>query len=418
MKRGVLGGFISVVILLVLVGLHRFAFTFVHAQSTQEAPHIGEGGLPRFEKDITWPRVPAQWKMGFGTAVAIDADDNVWVLSRPHTLVHSRSTAPDLTSTAAPPVMEFDNEGNFIQGWGGQSGPGYQWPSNEHSIMVDYKGFVWILGNADGKKDNPANLPNDNQILKFTKDGKFVLAIGKSGQTGSNATEVLKGATGLRVYPKTNELFVSDGYGNSRIMVYDADTGKFKRMWGAYGKKPLDLDARPPQSPISENEMCPTLCAVWPALQQFTVPHDVAISADGLVYVSDRGNKRIQVFTTDGKFIAEQFVGLENKNYLQARSTAFSPDQRFLYVSGSPVVYVLNRRTLEILGSFDVGSAQAHPPGHQIAADHKGNLFLVQTELVGADGKSGGTGAYKFLLKGYSPTTSCPPCKSTRNTAE
>jgi DNA-binding beta-propeller fold protein YncE len=314
--------------------------------------------------------------------------------------------------------MEFDNEGNFIQGWGGQSGPGYQWPSNEHSIMVDYKGFVWILGNADGKKDNPANLPNDNQILKFTKDGKFVLAIGKSGQTGSNATEVLKGATGLRVYPKTNELFVSDGYGNSRIMVYDADTGKFKRMWGAYGKKPLDLDARPPQSPISENEMCPTLCAVWPALQQFTVPHDVAISADGLVYVSDRGNKRIQVFTTDGKFIAEQFVGLENKNYLQARSTAFSPDQRFLYVSGSPVVYVLNRRTLEILGSFDVGSAQAHPPGHQIAADHKGNLFLVQTELVGADGKSGGTGAYKFLLKGYSPTTSCPPCKSTRNTAE
>ena len=418
MKRGVLIGFISVGMLLVLVVLRRSPLTLVHAQSTKEAPHIGEGGLPRFEKDLTWPRVPAKWRMGFGTAVAIDADDNVWVLSRPRTLVHSRSTAPDLTSTAAPPVMEFDNEGNFIQGWGGESGPGYQWPSNEHSITVDYKGFVWILGNADGKNDNPANLPNDNQILKFTKDGKFVLAVGKSGQTGSNATEVLKGATGLRVHPKTNELFVSDGYGNSRITVYDADTGKFKRMWGAYGNKPLDLDARPPQSAMSENERCPTLCAVWQALQQFTVPHDVNISDDGLVYVSDRGNKRIQVFTTEGKFIAEQFIGLDNKNPLQARSTAFSPDQRFLYVSGTPVVYVLNRRTLEILGSFDAGVAQAHPPGHQLAADHKGNLFLVQTELVGPDGKSGGTGAYKFLFKGYSPVTACPPCRSTRNAAE
>jgi len=187
MKRGVLIGFISVAILLVLVVLRRAALTFVHAQSTMEAPHIGEGGLPQFEKDITWPRVPAKWKMGFGTAVAIDADDNVWVLSRPRTLVHSRSTAPDLTSTAAPPVMEFDNEGNFIQGWGGESGPGYQWPSNEHAITVDYKGFVWIMGNADGTRNNPAHLPNDNQILKFTKTGKFVMAIGKSGQTANSA---------------------------------------------------------------------------------------------------------------------------------------------------------------------------------------------------------------------------------------
>jgi DNA-binding beta-propeller fold protein YncE len=418
MKRGVLIGLILVGMLLLWPVSHRSPLAIVHAQSATEAPHIGEGGLPRFEKDLTWSRVPAKWKMGFGTAVTIDADDNVWVLSRPRTLVHPRSTAPDLISTPAPPVMEFDNQGNFIQGWGGESGPGYQWPSNEHSITVDYKGFVWILGNADGKNDNPANLPNDNQILKFTKDGKFLLAIGKSGQTGSNATEVLKGATGLRVYPKTNELFVSDGYGNSRIMVYDADTGKFKRMWGAYGNKPLDLDARPPQPVIPPNERCPVLCAIWPALQEFTVPHDVDISDDGLVYVSDRGNKRIQVFTTEGKFIAEQFIGLDNKNYLQARSTAFSPDQRFLYVSGTPVVYILNRKTLEILGSFDVGSTQAHPPGHQMAADHKGNLYLVQAELVGPDGKSGGTGAYKFLFKGYSPVNSCPPCQSTRATPE
>jgi len=271
----------------------------------------------------------------------------------------------------APPVMEFDNAGNFIQGWGAESGPGYQWPSNEHGITVDSKGFVWVVGNADGKSNNPANLPNDNQILKFTKAGKFVMAIGKSGQTGSNATEVLKGASGLRFYGKTNELFVSDGYGNNRIMVYDADTGKFKRMWGAYGNKPLDEAARPPRSKLSPIPWV----AVSEVLQQFASPvHDVIISDDGLVYVSDRGNKRIQVFTPEGKFIAEQFVGLDSKYGLQARSAAFSQD---------------------------------HPPGHQIAADHRGSVYAVQAELTGADGKSGGAGAYKFLFKGYSPVTKC-----------
>jgi DNA-binding beta-propeller fold protein YncE len=357
--------------------------------------------LPQFEKDPAWPKVPSKWKMGFGSAVAIDADDHVWVLSRPHTLPKSTPAG-----AAAPPVMEFDNAGNFIQGWGGQSGPGYQWPSNEHAITVDYKGFVWIMGNADGTRNNPANLPNDNQILKFTKTGKFVMAIGESGQTGSNATEVLRGGTGLRVYPKTNELFASDGYGNSRVMVYDADTGKFKRMWGAYGHKPLDMAARPPRSKLSDVPWV----GVAEVLQQFGSPvHDVDISNDGLVYVSDRGNKRVQVFTPEGKFVAEQFVGLDSKWYLQARSTAFSPDQRFLYVGGTPVVYVLNRKTLEVLGSFVTGASQEHPPGHQIAADHKGNVYVVQAELTGADGASGGTGAYKFVFKGYSPVTKC--CK-------
>jgi DNA-binding beta-propeller fold protein YncE len=114
----------------------------------------------------------------------------------------------------------------------------------------------------------------------------------------------------------------------------------------------------------------------------------------------------VQVFTPEGKFVAEQFVGLDSKYYLQARGAAFSPDQRFLYVGGTPVIYILNRKTLEVLGSFDVGEgAQDHPPGHQITADHKGNLYVVQAELTGADGKSGGTGAYKWVFKGYSPAT-------------
>jgi hypothetical protein len=418
MRRNVLAGFVFIGI--VIAGtVPRLVSPQVSEQAASvQAPHIGEGGLPQFQVDPNFPRVPAKWRMGFGSDVAIDDRDHVWILSRPRGLAHPRSTPPDLKSIPAPPVMEFDNDGNFIQGWGGENGPGYQWPSNEHGITVDYKGFVWIVGNADGKMNNPADLPNDNQILKFTRDGKFVMAIGMSGQTGSNATEVLRGATSLRVYPKTNELFVTDGYGNSRVMVYDADTGKFKRMWGAYGNKPLDRDARPPIPQMRENELCPKLCGVWDALQQFALPHDVSISNDGLLYITDRGNKRIQVFTPGGKFIAEQFVGLDSKYPLQARGTAFSPDQRFLYVGGTPVIYILNRKTLEVLGSFTTGSPQTDPPGHLIAADHKGNVYAVQAELAGADGKSGGAGAYKFVFRGYSSVTTCPPCQSTRGASE
>ena len=412
MKRSGLIGLILAEIILSWVIARPSQPAFGQGASTQ-APHFGEGGLPQFEKDPDFPKVPAKWRMGFGSDVAVDAQNHIWILSRPHTLAHPRSTPPDLVSVPAPPVMEFDDQGNYIQSWGGESGPGYQWPSNEHGITVDNQGFVWILGNADGKSNNPANLPNDNQILKFTKEGKFVMAIGESGQTGSNATQVLRGATSLRLYAKTNELFVSDGYGNSRIMVYDAGTGKFKRMWGAYGNKPLDMEQRPPRS-------VPTAIpwvAVSEVLQQFGSPvHDVLISNDDMVYVADRGNKRVQVFTPEGKFITEQLVGLDSKYPLQARSVAFSPDpaQRFLYVAGTPDIYILNRRTLEVLGSFNIGTPQGDPPGHLIAADHKGNIYAVQAELSGADGHSGGAGAYKFTFKGYGPKTTCPPCASTK----
>jgi hypothetical protein len=366
-----------------------------------DAPHIGEGRLPLFERVSGWPKVPTKYRMGYGSAVTGDTAGHVWILSRPKTLPQTQ----DATTLPAPPVMEFDQEGNFVQGWGGQSGQGYQWPTNEHGLTVDSKNFVWVVGNADARASDAGASQNDNQVLKFTKSGKFVMAIGKSGQVGSNKTEVLRGATSLYYYAKSNELFVSDGYGNSRIIVFDADTGAVKRMWGAYGNKPLDAADRPKRAPAT--------LAPWQAmhevLQQFGSPvHDVKISDDGLVYVADRGNKRIQMFTLDGRFIAEQFVGLDSPFPLQARGIAFSPDQRFMFVGGTPVVYILNRRTLEILGAFNVGEgAQDHPPGHQIGSDNKGNIYVVQAELKGADGKSGGTGAYKWALKGYSAATQC-----------
>jgi DNA-binding beta-propeller fold protein YncE len=370
-----------------------------------EAPHIGEGGVPQFEVDAGWPQIPPQFRMGPGSAVTGDDRGHVWILTRPKVLANLPEMKADPKRKPAPPVMEFDQSGKYVQGWGGESGPGYQWPSNEHGMTVDSKGFVWIVGNADGKSNNPSNLPNDNQVLKFTRSGEFVLAIGKSGQTGSNKTEVLKGATGLAYWAKTNEIFVSDGYGNARVIAFDADSGKFTKMWGAYGNKPLDIEDRP----------APTAPALLPwvrvseVLQQFaSAVHDVKISDDGLVYVADRGNRRIQAFTLDGTFVAEQFVGLDSPYGLQARGIAFSPDQRFMYVGGTPVVYILNRKTLEVLGTFKFGEpGQPHPPGHQIGTDSAGNVYVAQADVVGADGKSEGTGAYKYNLKSYSPRTQC-----------
>jgi hypothetical protein len=356
------------------------------------APHIGEGGIPQFAEERGWLKLPTKWRLGNTSAVSVDAQGHVWVLHRPRTLPEN------LRAMAAPPVLEFDGAGNFVQGWGGSptggQAAGYEWPENEHGIHVDPKGFVWVVGNA---------MPQDGQIIKFTKAGKFVMQIGKSGQTGGNATQFLMGASGLRVHPKTNELFVSDGYGNSRVMVYDAETGAFKRMWGAYGRKPVDPPSIAIGAPTSPTSQIPA--GIAERLQYFKTVHDVALSNDDFVYIADRGNKRIQVFTLDGKYVAQQFVGLDSPEYQQARSTAFSPDpqQQFLFVAGSPVIYILNRKTLEILGEFVIGATQANPPGHQIAADQRGNIYAPQAAQTGSDGKGGGATVQKFAFTGFSP---------------
>ena len=366
--------------------------------ASTDAPHIGEGGLPQFAEERGWLKLPAKWRLGNTSAVSVDARGHVWVLHRPRTLPEN------LRAMAAPPVLEFDAAGNFVQGWGGprlaSSGQAaYEWPENEHGLHVDPKGFVWVVGNA---------MPQDGQILKFTNAGRFVMQIGKSGQTGGNTTQFLLGASGLRVHPKTNELFVSDGYGNSRVMVYDAGTGAFKRMWGAYGRKPIDPPSIAIGAPTSPTSQIPA--GIAERLQHFKTVHDVALSNDDLVYIADRGNKRIQVFTLDGKYVAQQFVGLDSPEYQQARSTAFSPDpqQRFLYVAGSPVIYILNRKTLEILGEFVIGAAQANPPGHQIAADQRGNIYAPQAAQTGPDGKGGGSTVQKFAFTGFSPRKYVP----------
>ena len=212
---------------------------------------------------------------------------------------------------AAPPVLEFDEAGNFIQGWGGP-GEGYDWPETEHGIYVDPKGFIWLGGN--GK--------TDHHLVKFTKDGKFVMQIGHKGQSkGNTDTANVNQAADTFVYAPTNELFVADGYGNRRVIVFDADTGAFKRMWGAFGNPPLDDVAAKPKVP--EDQRIPAKEETGPGPLQFVQPvHAARVSKDGLVYVSDRGGKRVQVFTLDGKFVMQKFID----RYCEAPALRQRPD--------------------------------------------------------------------------------------------
>jgi DNA-binding beta-propeller fold protein YncE len=334
--------------------------------------------LPTFEVDRTWPKVPPKWKLGDPSSFAIDAQDNVWVLHRPRTLVK-----PEDAKMAAPPVMVFDTAGNFIKAWGG-AGAGYEWVEREHGIHVDAKGFVWITGNncpTNGIKNlKPVA---DDQILKFTQEGKFVLQIGRSNQSKGNAdTRNVHRAADVWLHAPTNELFVADGYGNDRVAVFDADTGAFKRMWGAFGNKPMDDD--------SCEVVTPKTFPAGAGPQNFNIVHALRVSRDGIVYVADRENRRVQQFTPDGKFV-RQLVKTDTQF---ARNLALSADpaQQFLYVGNGADIAIVDRKTLEIAGT--IKPAGLTGAGHHLASDSKGNLYVAQT----------GMGMQKLAFKGIAGT--------------
>jgi DNA-binding beta-propeller fold protein YncE len=274
----------------------------------------GKLSVPVFEVDPAWPKIPAHWKLGDISSIAVDAQDHILVLQRPRTL------KPEWANMVAPPVVEFDEAGNFIKAWGG-AGPGYEWPEQEHGIYVDYKGYVWIGGNNCVASDTSGLKPvSGDQLLKFRPDGQFVMQIGRMNQSRGNAdTHNLHRPADQWVYPPTNELFVADGYGNHPVIVFDADTGKFKRMWGAFGNKPLDDDHCNLVLPLSFSD---------PGPPQFSTVHAIRVAHDGTVYVADRENRRVQMFTKDGKFLKQ----LEKTDVPFARDLALSADaeQQFL----------------------------------------------------------------------------------------
>jgi DNA-binding beta-propeller fold protein YncE len=324
--------------------------------------------IPRFQPEPFWPKpLPENWVLGQVSGIAVDHNDHIWLVHRPSTLLDDEKGAtknPPETKCcqAAPPVMQFDAEGNLLRHWGGP-GQGYDWPKSEHGIHVDKDGNVWLAGNQEG----------DNQILKFSPEGKFLQQIGKAGPSeGSNATTQLGRPAHMITDDAANELFVADGYGNKRIIVFDSKTGAYKRHWGAYGNKPAD-DKLPPYNPAG------------PLAQQFSNPvHCVRMSNDGLVYVCDRANDRIQVFRKDGTFVKEFRVEPQTLQNGSVWDLVLSEDrdQRFIFMAdgANGQIVTLARGDGDVITAWGRHGRQ---PGqfkwvHNIAIDSKGNLYTAE----------------------------------------
>lgn len=384
----------SVVAVLVALGVIQSFQGRVAAQRVE---------APRFEVDPFWPKpLPNHWLLGSTIGVWVDTDDHVWIVHRPSTLAaneRSFEVGNGDCCASAPPVLEFDQAGNLLRHWGGP-GEGYEWHESLHGIYIDYKGNVWLGGNG----------ASDSHILKFTKDGKFVAQFGKKGirRTGGpapgappNAPDTYAGNSSdtenfgrpakFTVDPLTNEAYVADGYLNKRVAVIDADTGKVKRWWGANGAKPEDVTLAPydPAAP--------------PALQFRNPVHCAELSVDRLVYVCDRLGNRLQVFTTEGKFVKEAFFSRNTKGQGAVWDIAFSKDreQKFIFMADgtNEKIHIVDRQSLQELTTFGDGGRQ---PGqfyavHSIAIDSKGNLYTTET----FEGKR----VQRFVNKGLAPVT-------------
>src|SRR5262245_36163548 len=400
---------------LVLLALLAVGQKMLERRAVAEAAGVQ---APMFEVDPLWPKpLPNHWLLGNTIGVSVDAQDHVWIIHRAGSLepkeVYASTNPPGASCCLpAPPVLEFDQAGNLIGHWG-RPGQGYEWPESNHGITVDYKGNVWIGGNgrgtapgaatsgaAGGRGQSTQGTPppepqtagalgyfHDSMIMKFTQDGKFLMQIGKAGASkGSNDVENLRLPAKIFVDKNTNEVYVADGYGNHRVIVYDADTGKYKRHWGAYGNKPDDAPLGPynPDAPVAQQFRNPVHCA--------------ELTNDGLVYVCDRSNDRIQVFKKDGTFVKEVFVAKRTLGDGSVWDIAFSkdPQQKYLYLvdGANEKIYIILRDSMEILTSFGDGGRQ---PGqfyavHSIATDSKGNIYTTETYR--------GQRVQRFLYKG------------------
>lgn len=345
---------------------------------------------PMFEVDPLWPKpLPNHWILGSTIGVTVDDQDHVWIVHRGAMSMNARNETPVLNDppiaeeccVPAPPVLEFDQAGNLVGHWGGP-GEGYEWPQSNHGITFDHKGNLWIGGNGG----------DDAHVLKFTSDGQFLLQVGNSGgNAGSNDTENFGRVAKVFVDGEENEAYIADGYGNRRVAVLDADTGAFKRYWGAYGNQPddsitfrYDPNAEPPQ--------------------QFGSPvHCAELSHDRLLYVCDRSNDRIQVFEPDGTFLREAFIAEQTLGSGSVWDIAFSKDadQTYIYVADgiNEKVHVVQRDTLEVLTSFGDGGRQPSQffGVHSIATDSQGNVYTTETY----EGKR----VQRFVYKGMGPIT-------------
>ena len=369
------------------LGVLAFALlTLGQAALERTAVAAGQESIqaPIFEVDPLWPKpLPNSWVQGMTIGLAVDFQDNVWIVHRNNMLAVNEIPADgDSPITqgeccfAAPPVLAFNQAGDLIQHWGGP-GEGYEWPQSNHGLAFDHKDNIWIGGNG----------ADDAHVLKFTKDGQFLMQLGRSGgNAGSNDRENFGRVAKIFVDAEANEAYIADGYGNRRVAVVAADSGEFKRYWGAYGNRPDDG----PLPRYNPND---------PPAQQFRSPvHCAELSNDRLLYVCDRAGDRIQVFHPDGTFVKEGFIEKETLGGGSAWDIAFSSDadQRYIYLADgvNSKVHIIDRESLEVLTSF--GDGGRHPGQwygvHSIATDSQGNIYTTETY----EGKR----LQKFVYKG------------------
>lgn len=324
--------------------------------------------MPCFLADDAFLKLPPDKLLGDVSAVSVDSKGDVWVLHRPRTL-------PEATrAKALPPIIRFRPDGTFTGGFGGADSK-YEWPTIEHSLAIAPNGNIWISG---AFRADPAMA--DDMILEFTKDGQFVRQIGRRGGSEGNLDTANVHAPGdLAIDPRANELYVADGYGNRRVIVFDAGSGAYRRFWGAFGSKPTTAPApvvRAAGAPLSPREDT--------GPEGFNGVHGVALARDGKVYVSDRNNQRIQAFTRSGRFLRQVFIDRNLRSPMTASGIAFSGDraQRYMFIAdfGNAALVVVDRHRMAVVGRVgsDAGTGPAFTTPHLVASDGKGHLYISE----------------------------------------
>ena len=362
------------------------AFSASQRVAAQQAAPAAKSAVPQFKFDKSFPKpFPNNWKIGQVVGVAVDTRNHIWIVQRPGTLKDSEREAVDGSyggmkgavagcCRPAPPVIEFDQQGNWVQGYGGKT-DAYDWPTpapkgvdgalggapfGERGIFIDGQDNVWL--GADGH--------GDGQVLKLSRFGRKIVQFGKPGQGKADSSDKMnaRGATGVVVDLKANEAYIADGLHNRRVLVIDATTGAYKRHWGAFGKAaddsvPTKVDSPDPDSP------------------QFGNVHCINQSDDKLLYVCDKANNRVQVFKTDGTFVKQGVIAPGTKGG-SAYGVALSrdTDQKYLYVADgmNEKVWILDRQSMETIGSFGFGShaGGGFTEAYSIATDQQGNVYV------------------------------------------
>ncbi len=390
--------------LIIACGVGQSAVQEAAQEQEAVAMATGDGKMaPMFEVDPLWPKnLPNHWLMGATIGVDVDSRDHIWIVHRNTPDQFGANTEIGLAQdppvseccAPAPPVLEFDQEGNLVSSWGGPvEGAEYEWPVSNHGITIDHMDNVWIGGNGN----------SDSHVLKFARDGSFLLQVGKAGarragerdgepvfERNSHDAEGFGRVAKIGIDADANEAYLADGYFNRRVAVVDMTTGELKRYWGAYGNEPDDS--------VDLGRYVP---GEGPA-QQFRGPvHCSEISNDGLVYVCDRAEDRIQVFQKDGTFVDETLIAPQTLSQGSTWDLDFSPDpeQTYLYLADGQnmKVYIIERETMEVLTAFGDGGRQ---PGmffavHSIAVDSSGNIYTTETYE--------GSRLQKFVYKGMGP---------------